>query len=354
MSVVHVHRIAGVGGSERHLLALLPALREQGVQTAFLGLDAGPAADAFYAELDVPYERVGGGAADPALAVRIARAARRLGAAALHTHLVHADVHGAAAAALLRVPLYSTKHNDDRFRTGAFRHVERLLAQRATRVIAISEALRRFTVERVGLPARKVEVVRYGLDAPPPAWGPNPPLALPDGAPLLLAVARLVPQKGLDIAVRALAELRDERAVLVVAGEGPERAALEALARSLGVADRLALLGRAGDVAALLERATLLVHPARWEGFGLVLLEAMLAARAVVATAVSAIPEIVVDGGTGLLVPPDDPAALARALDRLLGDAAERERLGESGLERARREFSVERMARETAAVYAK
>jgi glycosyltransferase involved in cell wall biosynthesis len=357
MRVVHVHRISGIGGSERHLLALLPALREQGVEPGFVGLDTGPGAQAFYDELGrsgVPYERLGEAAADPRTPSRIAAAARRLGADALHTHLVHADLHGSAAAVLLRVPLFSTKHNDDRFRTGPFRHVDRLLARRARGVIAISQALRRFSVERVGLPAGKVEVVPYGLDVPPPAWGANPPLVLPDGAPVLLALARLVPQKGLETAVEALARLDDPRAVLVVAGEGPERPALVALAERLRVGDRVLLPGRAGDVAALLARATLVVHPARWEGFGLVLLEAMLAQRAVVASAVSAIPEIVVDGETGLLVPPGDAAALAAAVDRLLADPAERERLAAAGLDRARAEFSVARMAARTAAVYAK
>jgi glycosyltransferase involved in cell wall biosynthesis len=169
---------------------------------------------------------------------------------------------------------------------------------------------------------------------------------------MLLALARLVPQKGLDIALEALARLQNERAVLVVAGDGPERGRLVELARRLGVGDRVLLPGRAGDVGPLLERASLLVHPARWEGFGLVLLEAMLAGRAVVATEVSAIPEVVVDGETGLLVPPDDPQALARAIDRLLSDDGERERLGNAGRERAHAEFSVERMAARTAAVY--
>jgi glycosyltransferase involved in cell wall biosynthesis len=354
MRVVHVHRIAGVGGSERHLLALLPALRERGVEASFIGLDTGPGAGPFYEELDrsgVPYARLQGAAADPRLPFRIVRAARRLGAEAIHTHLVHADVHGAAAAALLRVPLYSTKHNDDPFRTGAFRHVDRLLTHRASRVIAISEALRRFLLERAGLPAGKVEVVRYGLDATP-AWGPNPPFDLPEDVPWLLAVARLAPQKGLDVAVEALARLEHQRAVLVVVGEGPERGRLIELARERGVGDRVLLAGRAGDVKPLLKRASLFIHPARWEGFGLVVLEAMLAGRAVVATNVSAIPEIVIDGETGLLVPPDDPEALAHAIDRLLSDGGERERLGDAGRERAHADFSVERMAAQTAAVY--
>ena len=109
------------------------------------------------------------------------------------------------------------------------------------------------------------------------------------------------------------------------------------------------LPGRVGDVSAWLARAELLVHPARWEGFGLALLEAMLAGKPVVATRVSSIPEIVVDGETGLLVPPDDPDALAAAILGVLRDPG---RLGEAGLARARSEFSVEQMSRRTLAVY--
>jgi starch synthase len=96
-----------------------------------------------------------------------------------------------------------------------------------------------------------------------------------------------------------------------------------------------------------------LVHPARWEGFGLALLEAMLAGKPVVATRVSAAPEIVADGDTGILVPPDDPAALAEAVVALLDDPAQAAALGEAGLARARSEFSVARMAERTAAIYA-
>jgi glycosyltransferase involved in cell wall biosynthesis len=140
-------------------------------------------------------------------------------------------------------------------------------------------------------------------------------------------------------------------ATLVVLGEGPERGALEALARDLGV--RLVLPGRVPDVAAVLRRADALVHAARWEGFGLAVLEAMLCSLPVVATRVSSVPEIVVDGETGLLVPVDDDRALHEALGRVLGDAGLRSRLGAAGRERARREFSVEAMAQRTLAVYA-
>ncbi|MDX6397070.1 MAG: hypothetical protein QOJ43_478 [Gaiellaceae bacterium] len=348
MRVVHVHRIAGIGGSERHLLTLLPALAAEGIDASFVGLDGGGDPEPFYAELDraqVPYRRV-------ARAPGLRRAVTSFVPDLVHTHLVHADVFGAIAAG--QTPLVSTKHNDDPFRAGPFRFLERALTRRARAVICITGALERFNVDRVGIPAEKIKVVHYGLDDVPPAWSGNPPLEVPDGARVLLALGRLVPQKGHDVAVRALAAIRRDHpgAVLVVLGEGPQRESLERLGRELGVEESLLLPGRAGDVSAWLRRSELLLHPARWEGFGLVLLEAMLAALPVVATRVSSIPEVVADGETGLLVAPDDPDALATAVGIVLGDDALARRLGEAGLARARRQFSVERMARATAAVY--
>jgi glycosyltransferase involved in cell wall biosynthesis len=346
MRVVHVHRIRGIGGSERHLLTLLPALAGRGLDVVFLGLDD-PRGDAapFYRELGVEAVRLPCPRdLDPGLAWHVRRELRRLRPGVVHTHLVHGDVYGALGAG--PAALVSTKHNDDRFRAGPFRFVERALTRRAARVVAITEALKRFCVERVGLPAGKVEVVRYGLDALPEPWGPSPEVPVPADARVLLCVARLAEQKGVDVAVRALARVRERepRAVLVVLGEGAERPRL--------AGEGVYLPGRVGDVAAWYRRAELLVHPARWEGFGLALLEAMLAGKPAVATRVSSAPEIVVDGATGLLVPPDDPEALAGAVSSLLADPARAAAMGAAGLARARSEFSVARMADRTIAVY--
>jgi glycosyltransferase involved in cell wall biosynthesis len=337
----------GIGGSERHLLTLLPALAERGVEPVFVGLDD-PAWDPsdFYGALRVPAVRIPAPRdLDPLLLAKLVRA---LDADVVHTHLVHADVYGGLAALLRRTPVVSTKHNDDPFRTGAFRFVERTLARAADRVVAISDALRRFTVEQVGVPAAKMETIHYGLDEPPPAWGENPPDPLPADARIVLSTSRLTRQKGVDVAVCALASLPADT-VLVVLGEGPERAALESLARELGVDGRLHLPGRVPDVTAWLRRASVYVQPSRWEGFGLAVLEAMVCGLPVVATRVSSLPELVADGETGVLVPPDDPAALSAAIERALAEPG----FGDGGRERAQARFSVAAMADRTAALYA-
>ncbi len=348
MRVLHVHRMRGIGGSERHLLVLLPALAERGIEVVFAGLDD-PAWDAsdFYDALRVPSIRIPAPRdVDPLLLLRVARTAR---ADIVHTHLVHADLYGGLAAKLRGARLVSTKHNDDPFRTGSFRYVERGLLRLADRVIAITDALREFTIERVGVAPSKVETIHYGLDDLPAAWGVNPPDDVPPHTRVLLAVARLTRQKGIDVAIDALPLLPDDT-VLVVLGEGPERASLEAQAESLGVGKRVFLPGRVPDVAAWLARASVLVHPARWEGFGLGVLEAMLAGLPVVASNVSSLPELVVDGETGVLVRADDPAALALGVATTL----ERPQLGGAARDRAKREFSVARMADRTAELYAR
>jgi glycosyltransferase involved in cell wall biosynthesis len=347
VKVIHVHRMRGIGGSERHLLTLLPALAERGIEPLFVGLDD-PAWDPadFYRALRVPTLRIPAPRdLDPLLLARLVRDVR---ADVVHTHLVHADVYGGLAAALRGTALVSTKHNDDPFRTGRFRYVERTLARLSRRIVTITEALRRFVVEEVGIPAAKVETIHYGLDELPAPWGENPPDDVPADARVLLSISRLVEQKGMDVAVRALGTLPEDT-VLVVLGEGPERPRLLALARELGVEERVFLRGREPDVAAWLRRASVLVHPARWEGFGLGVLEAMLAGLPVVASSASSLPELVVDGETGVLVPPDDPPALAQAIAHALEDGT---RLGERGRERARWEFSVARMADRTAQLY--
>jgi len=359
VKVLHLQRIGGIGGSERHVLELLPALRARGIDARFLGLDdTGGAPGPFYEALaakDVPFERLPcPHDVDPGLARRTSAAVRRSRPDLVHTHLVHADVYGAYAAARARARLVSTKHNDDPFRSGRGRYAERMLTRRADRVICITKALARFNREVVGLPAEKLRVVHYGLDAPPQPWGMRGGPELPPDTPVLLAICRLVPQKGLDVAVEALAGVREQHpdAHLVVLGEGPLRDELSSLAAGYGIDGAVSLPGRVGDVAWWLRRAAVIVHPARWEGFGLALLEAMLSARPVVATAVSSIPEIVVDGETGLLVPPDDPAALAAAVSDLLDDPARASAMGEAGRARALTEFSVERMAERTVSVY--
>lgn len=164
----------------------------------------------------------------------------------------------------------------------------------------------------------------------------------PPHGPYLLFVGRLRIRKGVEILLEALAgEPEDTTATLLIAGEGEHRAALEARTSLLGLGDRVAFLGRqsAGAVDGLLAGARALVVPSTYEGMPLVVLEAMEAGVPVIASAVSGIPEVVIDGETGWLVPSENPAALARAVREAMNDPEEARRRGESGRRRLDQRF---------------
>jgi glycogen(starch) synthase len=151
--------------------------------------------------------------------------------------------------------------------------------------------------------------------------------------PYILGIGRLVPQKGFDVLIRAFAHAGIESHDLVIAGEGAERGALEALVAETGIGGRVRFLGRAdrAQIVALFCGCEFFVLPSRMEPLGIVNLEAMAAGRAVIASRVGGVPEIVQDGETGLLVPAEDIPALATAIQRLALDHGLRERLGVAG-----------------------
>ena len=358
MRVLHATKVQGIGGAEQHLLALLPALRERNVDARFLSLDAGEDAERFHSALDdrdVPWRRVRTGLdVSPLLASSVVRAARAERLDLLHTHMVHADVYGSIAAHVLRTPFVSTRHNDDRYLLGPFRHVDRAFMHGVRRIVAISDSVREFHIKS-GLDAEKLVTIHYGLDEVPTAPSEVTPetLGIRADAPLVLAIGRLIEQKGHATLLEAFARVHRTHpdARLAILGWGPLEAPTKELVRKLGLDDAAFVLGRV-EPRDWLARADVFAHTSQWEGFGIVLLEAMLARLPVVATRVSAIPEIVVDGETGLLTPPGDAAAVADALGRLLDDVALRRTLGEAGLDRAHSEFSVERMVEQTMRVY--
>ncbi len=189
-------------------------------------------------------------------------------------------------------------------------------------------------------PAGKpVAVVPYGVDLAQFAPAPREGRARVTAG----AVARLSAEKGLDDLLRAVALLRERGDDLDVAlaGDGPSRAALERLAAGLGIGDRVRFLGDTAhqDVPAALQALDIFAMPSTWEGFGVAALEAAAMQLPVVASDIHGIPDVVLHGRTGLLVPPRDPAALAAAIGRLAGDPALRRRMGEEGRAYVEREY---------------
>ncbi len=212
-------------------------------------------------------------------------------------------------------------------------------------------------VHEKGIAYRSAEVVHYGcnIERFTPHGGEEKRRELGlEGKRVMVTLSRLVPRKGIDTTLEALPAIVREVPDLqyVIAGSGPDRARLEALASRLGVLPWVRFLGKVpdADVPPLLHMADLFVMPAREErpdveGFGLVFLEANACGTAVIGSTSGGISDAVLDGVTGLLVPPEAPGPLAEAAIRLLNDAELRHRLGEAGRARVLREFTWERMA---------
>ncbi len=225
------------------------------------------------------------------------------------------------------------------------------LGNRRTTWVAVSKAVKESMAGLVWLPQEAVRVLWNGVDLErfrPAATTSG------DGVPVIGVAARLVPLKGLEYLIEALAILhrRGIECKLRIAGGGPVRETLAALAQSMGLSDRVALLGELRNIEDFYRSIDVLALPSLSEGLPLSVLEAMATGLPVVSTRVSGIPEAVLNGVSGTLVPPRDAPALADALEPLLRSKAMRERMGHAGRRRAEAEFSLERAAERIAILY--
>jgi len=289
----------------------------------------------------------------------MARAMRRARPDVIHLHFPNPMAALACLMSRLDAPIVVTWHSDvvrQRRAAAAFAPLLSLLLGRCAAIIVGSTA---YIETSAVLSARRrlCRAIPFGIRA---AAFEHPDLARVTelrrryGDRLVLGVGRLIYYKGFQNLVRAMA---DVRAIALIAGDGPLASALAAEAARFGVADRVALLGRVNeaDLKACYHACDVFVLPSveRSEAFGIVQLEAMVCGKPVVNTWLdSAVPHVSLDGVTGLTVPPNDPAALAVALNALLDDPERRATMGAAARRRVREEFSAELMARRTLEVY--
>ena len=371
MRVAHIIKATRVSGAESHLIDLLSALRERDVDArAFMLVERGKPMEEMMRRAEtrgIPIMRLTiHRDFDLPVLWRLGRALRAFSPDLAHTHLVHADLYGYLAAKGAGVKrVVSSRHNDDAFRhRSRWRWINRKLWSKLDAGIAISHAIKQFAIEVEGAPAEKISVVHYGKAF---SWLSDEDLSiarrdlrrelgLDEDAPLLGMVCRLVEQKGVPYALEALRRVGAEfpGAHLVIAGDGEKAAELRRLATALGVAERVHWLGWREDATDLMAAFDVLLAPSLWEGFGLVLLEAMSRRLPVIASRVSAIPEVVLHGETGILIAPRDVDDLAKAIARLLRDRALCKHMGLLGAARLEERFSIARLGDGTLAVYEK
>lgn len=293
-------------------------------------------------------------------AMRLAALMRERRVDALHANTLKAHVLGSLAARLAGRPLVWHMHDLPSTRGDTRNLLDQVARLARPEIIAVSAAVAADLSPALRARAR---VVHNGLDLAAfdrAAASLAAPLALPAGdGPLIGSISYLIPWKGHEVFLRAARRMLAVRPELrfVIVGEPifqwrDERDRLEGIARELGVADRVAFLGHREDVPAVLAAFDLFVMPSLFEPFGRVLIEAMAASRPVVAARAGGVPEIVLDGETGLLVPPGDDAALAEASLALLADPARSRQLGEAGRRRVAEAFSLDAQVAALMAAY--
>lgn len=375
MNVLHVITDTNVGGAGRYLLAMLKAVSE-GWPGAFgemaVACPPGMLADELRS-LGVPVVSHRGRdiSFSAWLTAELVALMRRLRPGLVHTH---ACLSARIAATLLGIPVVYTKHSLDpndsppesegrpkrNLKKALTGFASRILADR---VIAVSGAVA-LSLRRSGVPAPMIVTIYNGVDIREYLPAGVGPAGTQESRPLVVGtVARLHRDKGLDVLVEAARMVRDalcgmrfsgkSREVrFVVAGDGPEKEFLAEKIDALGLGHAFKLAGHVRDVPEFLRHLDLFVLPSRTEALGLSILEAMASGLAVVATRVGGIPEVVIHGETGLLVPPESPERLCEAVLFLLSDPEVRLAMGRKGRRRAENMFDIRKTAEKTLELY--
>lgn len=283
---------------------------------------------------------------DPFAIASIARIVRRTRADVVHSHLSTSSINGSFAARLANVPGVATVHGLS----------GKLSFLPAEHLIAVSAEVRRHMIQQ-GVNESKISIVPNGIvlsqATPPDRTAARLALGLPLDAPVVGTTARLTPLKGVDHALYAFAKIVQDlpNARYVVFGSGPQSAGLQELVETLGISANVQFVGYREDVPALLPALDVFLFPSLREAMGIAIVEAMAAGLPSVATRIGGIPEVLTPE-TGRLVAPSDPVAMAEATLDYLRDPVLRKTVGSAAAERARTEFTAQRMASRTLDVY--
>jgi len=266
----------------------------------------------------------------------------------VHTHLFGADFYGRLAAKLAGVKkIISTEQNLNLNESGLKKIAKKWTAKLANRIVASSEAIKKYLIEREGVPAEKIEVIYNGVEVEKFL---NLSRNYRVSRPVVGSVGRLSRQKGFNYLIKAAAEIPDIQ--VSIAGVGEKKASLIRQIIALGLEKQIHLAGLQKDTAAFMNGLDIFVLPSRWEGFGIVILEAGLSGLPVIASRVDGILEIIEDGKDGILFDPGDVADLVAKVKKLLADPAERERLGKNLQQKVRDKFDIKKIVKQYEDLY--
>ena len=355
MRVLQLLSSGGVYGAEKMVVSLAKGLDQMGCQTilgVFDNMHVESSDVVSYmqqqnlAVVVIPCK----GKIDFAIVDKIRRCINSYEIDLIHSHSYKSDLYGYLAVRNTSVPILATSHFWTR-RTISLRvyaYIDQLVLKRFDRIVAVSDEIAREIVA-AGVSPAKVSVIDNGINLaafrhPSPQAGAE---FRAYGMRIVGAVGRLVDQKGFDYLLRAIPQVleRFPNTVFLIAGEGTERAKLEALSSELNIEKHVHFLGVRSDMPNVYASFDVFVLPSLNEGMPIALMEAMATARPVVATRVAAVPKLVIDGQTGLLIEPKNPGALSDAVCRLLENPTLCESLSKAAQARIEQEFSSEVMA---------
>ncbi len=365
LRVLHLLDTTQFAGTEKHVLLLMQELKESGVGAVLACRFDSPLRQAAVQQgLNVvPIF----GRYPPLRTLRVlAEAARGKNVDLIHAHNGRTMLMAALLHRKIGTPVVATQHFlAPQFTT--YRGVKKLVAQQGhhwvngqtSQFIAISESVRRAMLSRERLPPHKIVTVPNGIA---PLAAPSTErlealrheLGIKAARPVVVCVARLGEEKGLSYLLKAVPDVLKQHSEthFIVVGEGPLRHQLEQAARTLEIEHALTLTGFRQDAVDVIALGDIFVLPSLAEPFGLVLLEAMALNKPVVTTRAGGPLEIVVDEETGLLVPPGDSAALAKAIIGLLHDVPKARLMGQKGQERFQQNYTAQQMTKATLDVY--
>jgi glycosyltransferase involved in cell wall biosynthesis len=354
MKILHLISSCGMYGAEAVILNLLRTMQDgtnRGILGTFLNSQS-PNTQLHDTAISAGIEShtiACKGRLDHSVLEGIRGLTRRMGVDVVHAHGYKADIYAYVALRGSDTSLVSTCHNwiDTDIPSRIYGTIDRRVLRNYGGVVAVSEEVKTRLL-RAGIAKERVRCIRNGIDLRPfdvrRSEGPS------TDQPILVGLAcRLAHEKGGDLFVQMVGDVLKEFPAtrFVVAGDGPDRPMLEALIKKMGIGTNIRLLGHCEDMPAFYASLDILVSPSRTEGLPMVLLEAMATRLPIVATAVGAVPSVVRDGLTGILVPANDIASLTRAVIRLLRDAGLRQQLGDAARMLIAQEFSAERMTAE-------
>lgn len=276
----------------------------------------------------------------------------------LHSWLYHANMPGRIFGRIAKIPIIFSSERTMGMEPRYRYWLNRLTSRWTDRVICVSETVARFVESDIGISQDKTVVIANGIEIANYQLEPSKQkilveLGLPSEKIIIGTVARLDHVKRLDNLIHSILQMNDMNdSMIVIVGDGPERTSLTNLIKELKLADRIRLVGQKDDVDSWISAFDIFVLSSQWEGMPNVLLEAMAVAKPVVATRVGGVPEVVIAGETGLLVPPDDPEAMAGAISVLISEPERAQRMGKAGRQRVIDHFDIKTTVKKTEALY--